>query len=115
MHVASRSSALLFGAIFFLAATGAVRAERDCAAPLEDWQPREALARKLEESGLKILKLRIDDGCYLVWQVDANGAESVRKYDPATLIALPDEPGRHHREHDHGGQNQGQDGEGSEN
>lgn len=58
---------------------------RDCAAPLTDWQPREALVRALEAQGWTVLGVRIDDGCYKVKAVNAAGERMRGRYDPVTL------------------------------
>ncbi|MFG1299784.1 PepSY domain-containing protein [Xanthobacter sp. V3C-3] len=60
-------------------------ADRDCNVPLADWQPREALQKKLEAEGWTVLSIRSDDGCYKVRATDAQGARLKAKFDPATL------------------------------
>ncbi|MDI4665498.1 PepSY domain-containing protein [Xanthobacter autotrophicus] len=67
-----------------LIATPAV-ADRDCNVPLADWQPREALQKKLEAEGWTVLSIRSDDGCYKVRATNAQGARLKAKFDPARL------------------------------
>ena len=67
-----------------LAATPAI-ADRDCNVPLADWQPREALQKKLEAEGWTVLSIRSDDGCYKVRATNAQGARLKAKFDPARL------------------------------
>ncbi|MFG1360107.1 MULTISPECIES: PepSY domain-containing protein [Xanthobacter] len=66
-------------------AAGPAAAGRDCSVPLADWQPREALQRKLEAEGWTVVTIRSDDGCYKVLATNAQGARLKAKYDPATL------------------------------
>ncbi|MFS8038949.1 PepSY domain-containing protein [Xanthobacter sp. AM11] len=67
-----------------LAATPAA-ADRDCNVPLAEWQPREALQKKLEGEGWTVLSIRSDDGCYKVRATNAQGARLKAKFDPARL------------------------------
>lgn len=72
-----------------LAATPAA-AEHDCNVPLADWQPREALQKKLEAEGWTVLSIRSDDGCYKVRATNPQGARMKTKFDPARLERVPD-------------------------
>lgn len=71
-----------------LAATPAA-ADRDCNVPLTDWQPREALQKKLEAEGWTVLSIRSDDGCYKVRASNAQGMRLKAKFDPARLEPIP--------------------------
>ena len=99
--VLSRAASLLL-----LALAGPAAAAERRAAPLGDWQPREALAARLAERGLTITRLRVDDGCYKVMAVDRDGRVVKGRFDPATLepVARDDDDGHgrhgHHGEHD---------------
>ena len=64
-------------------------AERTCSAPLADWQPREALEKKLAAEGWTVLSVRSDDGCYKVKATNARGERLKAKYDPVTLEPVP--------------------------
>lgn len=78
-------------------------ADRYCSVPLSDWQPREALQRKLEAEGWTVLKIRSDDGCYKVLARDGRGDTVKAKFDPATLERVGrdrDHHGRHDDETD---------------
>lgn len=70
--------------VAFLASSPAV-ADRDCNVPLADWQPREALQKKLEAEGWTVLSIRADDGCYKVRATNPQGARLKAKFDPARL------------------------------
>lgn len=73
------------------AGPGAMADERDCQVPLADWQPRDALLKKLEAEGWTAISIRTDDGCYKVKAIKADGARLKAKYDPATLTRIPDD------------------------
>jgi len=62
-----------------------VAAEQACNAPLADWQPRQALATKLEAEGWTVLSIRSDDGCYKVRATKAGVERLDAKFDPASL------------------------------
>ena len=64
-------------------------AERACSVPLSDWQPREALEKKLAAEGWTVVSIRSDDGCYKVRATNARGERLKAKYDPATLEPVP--------------------------
>src|SRR5271166_1272998 len=85
-------------AILFLAACfgrAPAAAEQRSKAPLADWQPREALQKKLEAEGWTVLSIRSDDGCYKVKAINDRGERLEGKYDPASL-----EPQRRRHEED---------------
>jgi len=66
-----------------------VRAEEDdCAVPMADWQPREAVSRMAHEHGWVVRRIKIDDGCYEVYARDADGRPVEIRLDPATLEVL---------------------------
>ncbi len=67
-----------------LCATPAL-ADDDCAVPMTDWQPREAVVKLAAEKGWDLRRIRIDDGCYEVIGRDAEGRGIEVKLDPASL------------------------------
>jgi hypothetical protein len=92
-----------------LASLGAGNAHWDCAAPLADWQPREALVSKLEADGWRDIAIRIEDGCYLVHAVNAAGERLHGMFDPAKLIQAPGGRGHHDEGEHHDGDGRGRD------
>ena len=105
MHLLSafRTVALLFGVficlVFFSTATVA---DEECTDPIAQWQPREVLKTKLEQQGWVVKRIRIDDGCYEVRAIDAQGRRVKATYAPAslTLLELELKHDKHeHREH----------------
>ena len=97
--------------MILLACAGATRAHWDCGAPLADWQPRDALASKLEAEGWRDIAIRIEDGCYLVHAVNAAGERLHGKFDPARLIQVS-RGRRHHEEGEHHEGREGHQGDG---
>ena len=93
-----RLAALAFVLLVTAAAPG--RADDRCAVPLADWQPREALAMRLDQLGWTAQKIRVDDGCYKVIAVDRDGKTVKGRFDPATLerIERGDHDGHGHRD-----------------
>jgi hypothetical protein len=88
-----------------LIATPALASD-DCAVPMTDWQPREAVVKLVAEQGWVLRRIRIDDGCYEVTGLDATGRSIEVKLDPATLAVVAME-----FEDDHdGGHSWGHDG-----
>ena len=84
----------------------------DCAVPMTDWQPREAVVKLAEENGWELRRIRIDDGCYEVIGRDAEGRSIEVKLDPATLAVIEmefedDHDEGHEDEHEH--EEEGQD------
>lgn len=79
-------------------------ADDDCAVPMTQWQPREAVVALAAEQGWVLRRIRIDDGCYEVIGRDAQGRRIEFKLDPATLAVVEMEVEDDHSEaaeHDH--------------
>lgn len=60
-------------------------ADDDCNDPINQWQPRENLRQQLEDQGWTIQRIKVDDGCYKVKGLDADGHRVKAEYSPATL------------------------------
>ncbi len=79
-------------------------ADDDCAVPMTQWRPREAVVALAAEQGWVLRRIRIDDGCYEVIGRDAHGRRIEVKLDPATLAVVEMEFEDDHSEageHDH--------------
>ena len=77
---------LPFAVLVLLAATaGSAMADQRCSVPLAEWQPREALQRKVEVDGWKLIRIKTDDGCYKAYASNDKGDRYEGKFDPATL------------------------------
>ena len=68
-----------------LLAGGAAWADTECDAPMAEWQSRGALRMQLEQQGWLVQRIKIDDGCYEVRGVDADGNRFKAKYEPDSL------------------------------
>src|SRR5690554_1521078 len=60
-------------------------ASDDCNDPVGQWQPREILRQQLEDQGWTVQRIKVDDGCYEVKGVDADGHRIEAEYAPASL------------------------------
>jgi hypothetical protein len=63
-------------------------ADEDCNVPMTDWQPRDALQRMAEKQSWTVRRIKIDDGCYKIDGLDAQGRTIEATVDPATLAIL---------------------------
>ncbi|MDE2402231.1 MAG: PepSY domain-containing protein [Burkholderiales bacterium] len=82
-------SLVFAGAVLIgLLAGGAARADTECTAPVATWQSREVLRKQLEQRGLQVHRIKVDDGCYEVRGIDAQGNRFKAKYAPDSLKAL---------------------------
>lgn len=63
-------------------------ADDDCNAPMDRWQSREAVRQMATREGWQIQRLKIDDGCYEIRGIDAQGRTFKAKIDPETLKVL---------------------------
>lgn len=77
------------------------RGRDDCAVPMADWQPREAVRAMAAAQGWVVRRIKIDDGCYEIYATDAQGQQIEAKVDPATLAILEVEQ-EDHDDDDHG-------------
>lgn len=68
--------------------TGTAFASERCSAPMSEWQPREALQRKLEAQGWKVRRIKTDDGCYEAYAIDAEGRRVEAYFDPKTFAMV---------------------------
>jgi len=64
---------------------GLAVAADDCAAPMADWKPRDAIVRLAAEKGWTVRRIKIDDGCYEIDGADATGRRIEVTVHPSTL------------------------------
>lgn len=74
--------------IVCLLAIAPARADDDCAVPMSDWQPREAVEQFAAAQGWHVTRIRLDDGCYEVLGTNAAGHQIEAKLDPAQLTII---------------------------
>lgn len=78
-------AAILSGA---LAPCAALAGEDDCKVPMAQWQPREAVEQMAKVRGWTVRRLKVDDGCYQIKGIDADGREIAAKIDPGSLAIV---------------------------
>lgn len=72
-------------ALSLLLISASALADDDCTDPIDQWQPRENLRQQLEDQGWTVQRIKVDDGCYEVKGVDAEGHRVKAEYAPASL------------------------------
>ncbi|WP_339805068.1 PepSY domain-containing protein [uncultured Marinobacter sp.] len=68
--------------------SGTAVADDDCDDPVASWQPREHLREKLEAEGWTVHRIKVDDGCYEVRGLDADGIRAEASFAPASLTMM---------------------------
>jgi len=72
----------------------------DCDVPVRHWQSREAVRQAATARGWQVHRIKIDDGCYEVLGVDADGRAFKARLDPQTLEIVKLKHRRHEVQHD---------------
>jgi hypothetical protein len=73
-----------------LLSAGAALASDKCTSPMAEWQPRETLQTKLEAEGFKVNGIKVEDGCYEVYALDAKGKRMNALFEPKSLDRIAD-------------------------
>jgi|GEM_PF-492229 len=76
-------------------------ADDDCDVPIQQWQSREAVRQMATSRGWEVQRLKIDDGCYEIRGVDAQGRTFKAKIDPQTLAIVKIKYRNRDRHHEH--------------
>ena len=66
----------------------AARAEdegKSCDVPKDQWKTEEQMKAKAKDLGLDVRQVKVENGCYEVYAIDAKGNKVEQIYDPATL------------------------------
>jgi hypothetical protein len=71
-----------------------------CSVSSDQWRPREALQAQLEAEGLDVRQIEVDDGCFEVKAISANGTRVENLYNPATFALIISETGMDDAESD---------------
>lgn len=79
---------LVFLGITAILSTGNVIADDLCTVPEANRQPIESLQSKLESEGWEIKKLKVDDGCYEAYAINAEGQKVEAYFDPQTFALI---------------------------
>jgi hypothetical protein len=62
--------------------------EDDCKVLMAQWQPREAVEQMAKAQGWTVRRIKVDDGCYQIRGIDADGREISVKVDPGSLAIV---------------------------
>jgi len=90
--------------------SGTAVADDDCDDPVASWQPRENLREKLEAEGWTVHRIKVDDGCYEVRGLDADGVRAEASFAPASLTMMKwEREDSDDEERDRGNRKNGQD------
>lgn len=81
----------LLASTLLLAATGTVMASDLCSVPEADRQPISALEAKLVADGWTIKNMKVDDGCYEAYAINAEGQKVEVYFDPKTFEIVKSE------------------------
>lgn len=80
---------LLATAIVTVLAAPAMAAGSSCSnAPQSQWQPKSKLETMLQGEGLKVLQVKVENGCYEVYATDSAGKRVNLAYNAETLQKL---------------------------
>jgi hypothetical protein len=79
-------TAVFLFASFLVASTA--QADVDCAVPMTQWQPRDAVLVLAADNNWQVRRIKIDDGCYEIYATDADGRQFEVKVNPGTLAVL---------------------------
>jgi len=75
----------MIAAAVLLALSGAALADDDCNVPMDRWQPREAVMQLGKDKGWTVQRIKVDEGCYEIRGLDAEGHAIRVRIDPGTL------------------------------
>ena len=76
-------------AILAIVSMPALAAQPSCSsAPKSQWQPQSKLETILKNQGLKVLQVKVENGCYEVYATDTGGKRVNLAYNAETLQKL---------------------------
>ena len=80
--------AIAIAVVMSLITSSTALASEDCHSPMSQWQSREAATEQVQRMGIRIDRLKIDDGCYELRGRDSDDNRVKLKLEPATLVLL---------------------------
>lgn len=75
----------ILAAMLAAAAAAPALASDRCNVPEADWQPQTALEAKLKAAGWDVRSVKVEDGCYEAYAMDAEGNRVEAYFNPQTL------------------------------
>ncbi len=80
---------LLVLAAVLIATTGPALAAGQCSsAPKSKWQPESKLQAQLQSEGMKVRRIKVENGCYEVYATDRSGKRANMAFNAETLKKL---------------------------
>jgi hypothetical protein len=80
--------AFLLTAVAVVVASPAFAANGCSTAPKASWQPQSKLETQLQADGLKVVQVKVENGCYEVYATDKTGKRMNIAYNAETLQKL---------------------------
>lgn len=72
-----------------VAATGPALAAGKCStSPKSKWQPQSKLETQLQSEGMKVRRIKVENGCYEVYATDKSGKRANMAFNAETLQKL---------------------------
>ena len=87
---------ILAATLFSALAAGIAHAEDEstkCDVPKDKWISEDAMKAKAKELGLDVRKIKIENGCYEVYAIDAKGKKVEQVFNPETGVQVGSEGG----------------------
>lgn len=72
-------------------AAGVAHAEDEstkCDVPKDKWMTEDAMKAKAKELGLDVRKIKVENGCYEVYAIDAKGKKVEQIFNPETGVQV---------------------------
>ncbi len=79
---------ILIAAATLIAAGPAFGADTCSHSPKSKWQPQSKLETQLESEGMKVQRIKVENGCYEVYALDKNGKRANMAFNAETLQKL---------------------------
>ncbi len=82
---------ILAATLFSALASGIAQAEDEstkCDVPKDKWMSEDAMKAKAKELGLDVRKIKVENGCYEVYAIDAKGKKVEQVFNPETGIQV---------------------------
>lgn len=87
---------ILAATLFSALAAGIAQAEDEstkCDVPKDKWISEDAMKAKAKELGLDVRKIKVENGCYEVYAIDAKGKKVEQVFNPETGVQVGSEGG----------------------
>ena len=83
---------LILAATLFSALTSGIAQAEDestkCDVPKDKWMSEDAMKAKAKELGLDVRKIKVENGCYEVYSIDAKGKKVEQVFNPETGVQV---------------------------